>query len=84
MSQESEFQQTDGKLRRRRKRRELALALPVLGIALLVTPVLDMIAGAGEGESITRTITMIFGIWALLILAAGAMAHFLREDEAQD
>ena len=59
---------------RRRRLRDAALIVPVLGALLLLMPLL-WAPGPGEGADTGRGLIYVFGVWAGLILAAAWLAR---------
>jgi hypothetical protein len=64
----------------RRRRRDLARVLPVAGAVLLVSPLLNVVAGGGAPFGIPAGVVYVFGVWGGLILGTGLLARRLRED----
>jgi hypothetical protein len=64
---------------RRRRMRDAARLLPLMGIILLLLPLL-WTRGATEGAG--QDWTYIFGIWALLIVLAAVLAPGLAASDA--
>ncbi|MSU91960.1 hypothetical protein GE300_20605 [Rhodobacteraceae bacterium 2CG4] len=52
----------------RRKREDAALAVPALGVLLLVSPVLNIFAGSGRILGLPAVFVWIFAVWGGLIL----------------
>lgn len=77
MSDKKSFDAIDRKTRQSRKKREAALILPITGIVLLTTPILDAFIVNHETSELIDTLLFIFGIWAGLIIAAFCMARVL-------
>ena len=65
-------------VRRSRKLREMALIIPVIGILVFVTPMLDMF-GQGSAGLGTRVL-YIFGLWFVLILCAFLLSRRLKSE----
>ena len=64
--------------RRSRKRRELALFLPILGAIAFTSPVLDMF---GEtNATLVLKVVYIFGIWIALILLTLLLSRSLKSE----
>lgn len=59
------------------KRNDLAALLPISGVLFFATPLISTITNDNP-SGIGGTAFYIFGIWALLILAACILARFLR------
>jgi hypothetical protein len=64
----------------RRKRRDVALILPLAGVFLLVSPFLDVFARAGSLLGVPVGVLYVFAVWLGLILAAAALARRLLAD----
>lgn len=62
---------------RRRRLRDAARLLPLVGLFLLILPVL-----AGPGLATGRAAVYVFWVWGLLILGAAALAPALARPEA--
>ncbi len=77
MSEKQSFDDADKKARRNRKKRELALILPVIGVILLLTPIIKSFTGASETSPLISAMLFIFGVWALLIAAAFILSRSL-------
>lgn len=77
MSNEESFDIAHKKIRRSRKTREIALVLPVIGVALLLTPVLKAFTANDEASHLTSSMLFIFGVWAGLIVAAFILSRAL-------
>jgi hypothetical protein len=67
----------------RRRRRDLALFLPLLGAALLVSPIVNLVADAGNIAGIPVSILYVFGVWFALIVATARLAARLRADDGE-
>lgn len=64
--------------RRSRKRRELALILPLCGTIAFASPVLDVFTGSTT--SLGGQIAYIFGCWIFLILFGFLLSRLLRPE----
>jgi hypothetical protein len=64
----------------RRKRRDAAIALPLAGVVLFVSPLLDLAAGAGRLADVPVAVIYIFGVWFALIACTARMAQRLMDD----
>lgn len=62
---------------RRRKLRDAALAAPLLGVFLLCSPLIDVVARAGAIFGVPFDVIYIFGVWGGLILVTAFLAHRL-------
>ncbi|MEL6233317.1 MAG: hypothetical protein AAFR46_02805 [Pseudomonadota bacterium] len=60
---------------RARRRRELAVILPVLGAFLLVSPVIKVFAAPVALGGIPLIVLYIFGVWAFVIIATAALTR---------
>tara|TARA_R110002096_G_scaffold119038_13_gene257903 strand:+ start:52721 stop:52972 length:252 start_codon:yes stop_codon:yes gene_type:complete len=70
-----------GKLR---KRTELSLAVPILAIFLLVSPLLNAFTNVDGQPQFSSVIIYIFAVWGALILAAFIMSRVLSSTVADD
>ena len=77
MSEDTSFDAVDKKTRRSRKVREIALILPAIGVVLLLTPMLKAFTTGDEASSLTSSLLFIFGVWAVLIIAAFFLSRVL-------
>ena len=75
---EKSFQDRDARVRKTRKRWELALILPIVGTLLFLTPLVDVFTG--EASTLERKFLYVFGVWAGLILAAYFLSRALRDE----
>ena len=66
---------------RRRRRQDAALALPLLGVLLLGTPVLALFTKDILIFGAPLPFLYVFGVWFILILLARRMARVLSQDE---
>lgn len=66
---------------RRRKRRDLAVILPVVGTVLLVSPFLDLFAGIGRVLGAPTALVFVFGVWFGLIAVTALLARALMDDD---
>lgn len=64
---------------RKRKLRDAALLLPVLGALLLVSPVITVFTAATTLFGLPLIYVYIFAVWLGLVLVARAMARRLDE-----
>lgn len=65
------------KSRQKRKKVEVALILPIIGVIMLLTPLLKVFTQTNGDTPLTNTVMYIFGIWAALIIAAFILARML-------
>jgi len=77
MTEKQSFDAMNKKSRGSRKKREIALILPIIGIILLLTPVLKSFAIGDEASGLTSVMLIIFGVWAGLIAAAFLLSRAL-------
>lgn len=70
--------------RRARKKSELSLALPALGICMLFTPLINAFTVVDGIPNILSLLSYIFGIWGLLILGAYFAAKLLVNEVPKD
>jgi hypothetical protein len=66
----------------RRKRRDAAAVLPLAGALLFVSPLLDLVAGAGAPFGIPAAVLAVFAGWFALIALTGRLARRLARDDA--
>ena len=68
--------------RKTRKRRELALLIPLVGCLVILSPIMD---GMGIGSAdISRRYIAVFVVWACLIAAAYVLSRLLRPQIEED
>ena len=77
MTEEQSFDVVNKKSRRSRKKREIALILPVIGIILLLTPLLRFFTTGSEVSPLISAVLFIFSVWAILIAAAFFLSRAL-------
>ncbi len=77
MTEEQSFDVVNKKSRRSRKKREIALILPVIGIILLLTPLLRFFTTGSEVSPLISAVLFIFSVWAVLIAAAFFLSRAL-------
>jgi hypothetical protein len=65
----------------RRKRRDAAAILPLAGIVLFASPLIDSFADAGLVGGIPVSVIYVFGVWFALIALTARLARGLRDDE---
>lgn len=78
----SEISSEERDVRRRqlRKKSELSLGIPVIGLCLLVSPLLNSFTTDGDHTPYADIMIYVFGVWGALILAAFIMARALSND----
>ncbi len=64
---------------RRKKIKDAALVLPLLGAFLLASPLITVFATDGFIFGLPLPFVYIFGVWLMLVLAARRMARLLSE-----
>jgi hypothetical protein len=62
-----------------RKLRDISAILPLLGLILLATPIVTVVAGGADGALI-----YVFAVWGLLILGAWLLSGRLRDEEPRE
>ena len=67
-----------------RKKHELALLLPVLGLVLYFSPLIDAFTNSDTGSNILHLIFYIFGSWALLIFCTYLLNRYLKHEVHKD
>jgi len=80
MTKKASFESVDKKVRRSRKARDLALLLPASGIFLFLTPVHKIFSTMTDAPSLGGSLLFIFGVWAILILAALILSRALKPE----
>ncbi len=65
----------------RRKRRDAAAILPLVGVVLFASPLIDAFADAGPLWGIPGSVIYVFGVWFALIALTARLARGLRDDE---
>ena len=69
----------------RRKIRDWALILPILGLLFLAPPVASMVPPAGQILGLPAIVVYIFAVWALLITGAALLARWVtRHGQEED
>jgi hypothetical protein len=68
----------------RRKRRDAAAILPLAGILLFASPLLDVVAGGGRLAGIPLAVVFVFGAWFGLIALTARLAATLSRDGTGD
>lgn len=84
MKDKSSFDYSERQINKRIKKIQIALILPVVGLFLFLTPVIDVYAVSEDRNQIQQLAVFIFGLWALLIILAAWLAHSLREELSDD
>lgn len=64
---------------RRKKIKDAAMILPMVGAFLLASPIITIFANDGYIFGLPVPFVYIFGVWILLVLAARRMARLLSE-----
>ncbi len=64
---------------RRKKIKDAALVLPVLGAFLLASPIIKIFSTDGYIFGLPLPYVYIFGVWVFLVIAARRMARLLSE-----
>jgi len=77
MTKNASFQSVDKKVRCRRKARDIALLLPIIGIILFLTPMHKIFSTSADTPSLRGSLLFIFGVWAVLIFAAFILSRAL-------
>ncbi|KAB7614701.1 hypothetical protein F9L33_08720 [Amylibacter sp. SFDW26] len=80
MSEDTSFDNVDKRNRSNRKKREIALILPIIGTFLLLTPIVKVFTKDDGNSSLITTLLFIFGVWALLIAAAYFLSRALAPE----
>ncbi len=65
----------------RRKRRDAARLLPILGVFLLVSPFIDLFAGPARIAGLPLPAVYVFAVWFGLIAATARLARRLAADD---
>lgn len=65
----------------RRRREDTAFVLPVFGVALTVSPVLNIFAGIETIAGIPSAFLYIYAVWVFLILATLRISRKLMQGE---
>ena len=68
----------------RRKVRDAAAVLPIVGILLLLTPLVSLFTRFGTGSGQPVPFFYIFGIWAVLIVLAFQLSRYLAKADKDD
>ncbi len=80
MSDDTSFDNVDKRNRRNRKKREIALILPIIGTFLLLTPIVKVFVADDDSSTLITTLLFIFGVWAFLIAAAYFLSRALAPE----
>ena len=80
MSDDTSFDNVDKRNRRNRKKREIALILPIIGTFLLLTPIVNVFFADDGSSTLITTLLFIFGVWAFLIAAAYFLSRALAPE----
>lgn len=64
----------------RRRREDTALALPALGVILLVSPLLNILVGVRSIFGMPAPYVYVFCVWVFLIVGTRRMARLLSAD----
>ncbi|MCA1776126.1 MAG: hypothetical protein LC676_11090 [Loktanella sp.] len=67
---------------RQRRLRDAARMLPVAGAALWMVPLLSQVDPEGSTGA-AGSMIYVFGVWVVLIVAAGLIARRMRHDDAE-
>lgn len=73
----------DLNLSAQRKRRDLAVLLPIIGVLFFVSPFVSTL-NQSEDANVTGTAIYIFSIWALLIIGAFFLSKILRAEKPEN
>lgn len=84
MTDETSPAVADQQLRLKRRMREFALLVPLIGFVLFLTPILNVFTSDGDRPFLTPLVLYIFGVWASLILGAFLIARRLAEETGQE
>lgn len=66
----------------RRRRRDAALVLPIVGLVLFASPLLDIVAGWGSVMGLPAVVLYVFVAWFCLIALTVCLAGPLARDDA--
>lgn len=61
----------------------LAVLLPLLGLFLLMPPFIALFGAEPRAWGVPLAVAYLFGVWALLLVAAAWLARLLRPREAE-
>lgn len=79
-SETPNFIERDQQAQRKRKNREAAALLPVLGVILLLTPMISAFTQDTRTGGIPNAVFYVFGVWLLLIGLTILLAPRLQRD----
>lgn len=68
---------------RKRRVRDAARLLPILGLSLWLVPLL-WATEADDAPATSNTMVYVFGVWFILILAAVVLSRWLGDDTRND
>ena len=68
----------------RRKREDAAVAVPALGVLLLISPLLNVVAGLDSLFGVPAAYVYVFTVWAGLILLTWRLARRLSGSAERD
>jgi len=74
------FTERDRVTQRKRKTREVAAFLPILGVILLLTPLVSAFTQSTRMDGIPNAVLYIFGVWFVLIGLTRLLAPRLQRD----
>ncbi|MGB0498172.1 MAG: hypothetical protein ACPGID_07520 [Rubricella sp.] len=77
----SPTERNGARVRRRRRRQDGAVLLPIIGVIALMPPVAPFFGGDRQIAGLPLQVVYVFGVWLLLILAARRVARLLMQDE---
>lgn len=82
MTKKKTFELSERQTRNKRKKRELALFLPVIGVIIYLTPLMNAVSATDTPPSadIADLFFFIFGSWALLIIGAYFLSRNLADE----
>jgi hypothetical protein len=67
----------------RRKRRDAAAILPMVGLVAFASPLLDLFAGGGSLLGLPVGVLYIFGTWFALIVVTARLSRRLLDDDGE-
>jgi hypothetical protein len=67
----------------RRKRRDAAVILPLVGLVAFASPLLDLFAGGGSFLGLPVGVLYIFVTWFALILVTARLSRRLLDDDGE-